>query len=132
MLKYLITILLTIMFFLSSFSKIANYPNVVKGFKKRFSEKIFNLPDIFYNLVIISAICIQFFCPLIILYSVYNPKYYMYGFYASLSLIIFTIKATYLYHFPPYGKEYYPFISNVTTIGGLSLLANIFYYKLSF
>ena len=132
MIQYLIVALLTIMFFLSSFSKISDYSNVVKGFKKRFSEKLFNMPDISYNLAIISAICIQFFCPLIILYSVYNPKYYMYGFYATLSLIIFTIKATYLYHFPPYGKEYYPFISNITTVGGLSLLAYIFYYNSSF
>ena len=56
----------------------------------------------------------------------------MYGFYATLSLIIFTIKATYLYHFPPYGKEYYPFMGNLTTVGGLSLLAYIFYYKSRF
>ena len=132
MIKYLIVVLLTIMFFLSSFSKITDYSNVVKGFKKRFSEKLFNMPDISNNLAIISAICIQFFCPLIILYSVYNPKYYMYGFYATLSLIIFTIKATYLYHFPPYGKEYYPFMGNLTTVGGLSLLAYIFYYNSSF
>ena len=132
MIKYLIVVLLTIMFFLSSFSKITDYSNVVKGFKKRFSEKLFDMPDISYNLAIISAIFIQFFCPLIILYSVYNPKYYMYGFYATLSLIIFTIKATYLYHFPPYGKEYYPFMGNLTTVGGLSLLAYIFYYNSSF
>lgn len=132
MIKYLIVALLTIMFFLSSFSKISDYSNVVKGFKKRFSEKLFSMPDIFYKLAIIIAIFIQLFCPLIILYSVYNPKYYMYGFYATVSLIIFTIKATYLYHFPPYGKEYYPFISNLTTVGGLSLLAYIFYYKVIF
>ena len=91
MIKYLIVVLLTMMFFLSSFSKISDYSNVVKGFKKRFSEKLFNMPDISYNLAIISAICIQFLCPLIILYSVYNPKYYMYGFYATLSLIILTL-----------------------------------------
>jgi len=91
---------------------------------------VLGIPDIFYKLSIVFAIFIQFFCPLIILYSVYNPKYYMYGFNATLFLIIFTMKATYLYHFPPYNKEYYPFMSNVTTIGGLSLLAYIFYYKL--
>ena len=130
MLLYLIVTLLTIMFFLSSFSKIKDYPNVVKGFKKRFEKKLFNIPDIFYNLAIVIAICIQFFCPLIILYSIYNPKYKMYGFVASIWLIIFTILATYLYHFPPSGKEYYPFIGNVTTIGGLSLMAYFFYYIL--
>tara|TARA_B100000900_G_scaffold250091_1_gene213002 strand:- start:1040 stop:1396 length:357 start_codon:yes stop_codon:yes gene_type:complete len=118
------------MFFLSSFSKIKDYPNVVKGFKKNFEKNLFNIPEIFYNLAIVIAICIQFFCPLIILYSIYNPKYKMYGFIASIWLIIFTILATYLYHFPPSGKEYYPFIGNVTTIGGLSLMAYFFYYIL--
>lgn len=130
MIKYLITFLLIIMFFLSSFSKIVNYPNVVKGFGKRFSKQLFKMPEIFYMMSVVFAILIQFFCPLIIMYSVYNKKYKEYGYYACLTLILFTILATYLYHFPPYGKEYYPFVSNVTTIGGLSLLAYVLKYGL--
>jgi uncharacterized membrane protein YphA (DoxX/SURF4 family) len=125
MIKYFIVFLLTIMFFLSSFSKIKNYPNVVKGFGKRFSSKLFNMPQTFYMMSIVVAICIQFFCPLIIMYSIYDKKYNIYGSIACLIIALFTILATYLYHFPPSDKEYYPFMSNVTTIGGLSLLAYI-------
>jgi len=42
---------------------------------------------------------------------------------ALYSLVVFTILATLLCHFPPVGHVYYPFISNVTTIGGLLSLA---------
>tara|TARA_B100001094_G_scaffold326648_1_gene383200 strand:- start:2263 stop:2619 length:357 start_codon:yes stop_codon:yes gene_type:complete len=42
---------------------------------------------------------------------------------ALYSLVVFTILATLLCHFPPVGNVYYPFISNVTTIGGLLSLA---------
>tara|TARA_B100001287_G_scaffold242851_1_gene218529 strand:- start:1242 stop:1601 length:360 start_codon:yes stop_codon:yes gene_type:complete len=118
------------MYFLASFPKIKNFPNVVKGFGKRFSKQLFEMPQIFYILSIVVAILIEFFCPLIIMYSVYDKKYKNYGYYACLTLILFTIKATYLYHFPPFGKEYYPFISNTTTIGGLSLLAYVLKYGL--
>jgi uncharacterized membrane protein YphA (DoxX/SURF4 family) len=130
MIKYLIIFLLTIMYFLSSFSKIKNYSDVVEGFGKRFSKQLFEMPQVFYMMLLVLAILIQFFCPLIIMYSAYDKKYRNYGYYACLILIIFTIKATYLYHFPPSDKEYYPFMSNVTTIGGLSLLAYVLKYDL--
>ena len=129
MILYFIAFLLTIMFFLSSFSKIKNYQEVVKGFGKKFDNKLFNMPQVFYMMSIIIAICIQFFCPLIIMYSIYDKKYSIYGSIACLIIALFTILATYLYHFPPYDKEYYPFMSNVTTIGGLSLLAYVLKYN---
>ena len=129
MILYLISFLLTIMFFLSSFSKIKNYQEVVKGFGKKFDNKLFNMPQVFYMMSIIIAICIQFFCPLIIMYSIYDKKYSIYGSIACLIIALFTILATYLYHFPPSGKEYYPFMSNVTTIGGLSVLAYVLKYN---
>ena len=41
------------------------------------------------------------------------------------SLVLFTILATLLCHFPPFGYTYYPFISNVTTAGGLLSLIEL-------
>lgn len=41
------------------------------------------------------------------------------------SLAVFTVLATLLCHFPPMGITYYPFISNVTTLGGLLCLAEL-------
>tara|TARA_B110000977_G_C11087840_1_gene495465 strand:- start:1969 stop:2313 length:345 start_codon:yes stop_codon:yes gene_type:complete len=41
------------------------------------------------------------------------------------SLVVFTILATLLCHFPPMGFKYYAFISNITTLGGLLCLAKL-------
>jgi hypothetical protein len=46
--------------------------------------------------------------------------------YAVLSLVtlaMFTVLATYIYHFPPIGMTFYPFISNVSAVGGLLAFA---------
>ena len=51
-----------------------------------------------------------------------NKKQQLTGVY---SLALFTILATLLCHFPPLGFTYYPFISNVTTLGGLLCLAEL-------
>lgn len=49
------------------------------------------------------------------------------GKYGCMSLIIFTVIATLIFHFPPNTPgKYYPFISNVNTVGGLILLSNSF------
>lgn len=51
-----------------------------------------------------------------------NKKQQVYSVY---SLALFTVLATLLCHFPPTGFTYYPFISNVTTLGGLLCLAKL-------
>lgn len=51
-----------------------------------------------------------------------NKKQQLKGTY---SLALFTVLATLLCHFPPVGFTYYPFISNVTTLGGLLCLAEL-------
>lgn len=49
------------------------------------------------------------------------------GKYGCVSLIIFTMIVTLIFHFPPNTPgKYYPFISNVNTVGGLMLLSNSF------
>jgi len=124
MIMYPIAFLLTIMFFLSSFDKMSSFGDKSRGFGTRFEGKLFRIPTFVSHLAIVCAILIQFCCPLIIMYSIYDKKYKMYGAYASLVLAFFTVCATYLYNFPPYGEHYHPFISNVTTVGGLFLLAH--------
>jgi len=115
------------MFFLSSFQKIGNFNKVSEDLKEKVSGKLFNIPLNLARLGIVCAILIQFLCPLIILYSVYDKRYKIYGAYACLLLILFTILATYFFHFPPQGQHYYAFMSNITTIGGLSLLSYFLY-----
>ena len=127
MILYLIVVLLTIMFFLSSFQKIGNFNKVSDDLRDKVSKKLFPIPLDLARLGIVCAIMIQFFCPLIILYSVYDKRYRIYGSIASLVLVFFTILATYFFHFPPRGQHYYAFMSNITTVGGLSLLSYFLY-----
>lgn len=127
MILYLIVVLLTIMFFLSSFQKIGNFNKVSDDLRDKVSKKLINIPLNLARLGIVCAIMIQFFCPLIIIYSVYNKRYRIYGSIASLVLVFFTILATYFFHFPPRGQHYYAFMSNITTVGGLSLLSYFLY-----
>ena len=127
MIMYIIVVLITIMFFLSSFQKIGNFEKVSNDLQTQVSKKLFDIPLDLARLGIVCAILIQFFCPLIILYSVYNKRYKIYGAIASLILAIFTVFATYFFHFPPTGQHYYAFMSNVTTVGGLSLLSYFLY-----
>ena len=122
MIMYIIVVLLTIMFFLSSFQKIGNFEKVSNDLQTQVSKKLFDIPLNLARVGIVCAILIQFFCPLIILYSVYDKRYKIYGSIASLILAIFTVLATYFFHFPPTGQHYYAFMSNIATIGGLSLL----------
>jgi len=123
MILYFIAFLLTIMFFLSSIDKLINFNKNEKEFNENVEKMLFKVPSILTKMGIVCAILIQFFCPLIIMYSLYNKKYHIYGMYASLMLAFFTILATYFYHFPPKGKQYYAFMGNITTVGGLSLMA---------
>lgn len=129
MILYIIVVLITIMFFLSSFQKIGNFDKVSEDLRQKVGGKFSDIPFPIElaKLFIIGAIMIQFFCPLIILYSVYDKRYRIYGSIASLILIFFTILATYFFHFPPRGQHYYAFMSNITTVGGLSLLSYFLY-----
>jgi uncharacterized membrane protein YphA (DoxX/SURF4 family) len=75
-------------------------------------------------IAILSAIAIEIFAPILINYGHFYNKHL-----AALglgSLIIFTILATIIYHFPPIGRHYYPFMSNLTTFGGLLLALTLY------
>lgn len=117
---------LVFMYFVSSFSKIMHFSKTVKGLQVRAPY----IPHLLTNLMIISAILIQFIAPLLIVYATFfneDKKSQTYALYSCYALIIFTILATLLYHFPPNKSvRYYPFMSNVATTGGLMVLSYVF------
>ena len=121
-------ILITLTFFLSGFDKITNFKSISKGLQTKFSEKLFNIPLIFSMFSLILVILLEIFAPIIMNYSYYFKKYYKYAKYSTYSLIGFVIFATYLYHFPAIGSQYYPFMSNLALIGGLIILSNYYDY----
>jgi len=113
------TIYITLLFFLSGFDKITNFIQVVKGFTNKTK-----LPFSLSKIIIVCVILLEIIAPLIIsIYSYnHNPLLHTYAKLSILGLIVFTILATFIYHFPPVGQNYYSFMSNLSTLGGLLLL----------
>ena len=113
------TIYITLLFFLSGFHKIKDFTQVVKGFMNKTS-----IPLMFSKIIIGGVILLEIVAPFIIsLYSYnHNPMLHAYTKISLLGLIVFIILATFLYHFPPIGSNYYAFMSNLSTLGGLLLL----------
>jgi len=107
-----------IMFFLSGIDKIMKFYKVSNQFTTKMPVKI---PTQLAYMAIIIAIVIELLAPILINVGLINKNKKV-VFYSTLSLIVFTVLATLLYHFPPTGYQYYPFMSNLTAIGGLMLI----------
>jgi len=117
------------MFFASGFYKLMSITETSVGLQKRmvnFGIEFINIDA--YKLVIVLAAIWEIVAPIVLVYSGTNiTKNKKWGIISSLSLVVYTVLATLIYHFPPVGAQYYPFISNLTTIGALLLVAQIFY-----
>ena len=118
-LLFIASLFITLLFFLSGFNKIKDFNQVTKGFVNKTK-----IPLFLSKIVILGVILLEIIAPLIItLYSYnLNKSLYPYTKLSLIGLIIFTILATLIYHFPPIGSNYYSFTSNLSTIGGLILL----------
>tara|TARA_B100001175_G_C19302342_1_gene538879 strand:+ start:224 stop:598 length:375 start_codon:yes stop_codon:yes gene_type:complete len=124
MINLIYAFMILLMYFLAGINKARNFSGTVSGFKNMFFLK--KLPNIFYQLAIIMVIILEIVAPIIILYSLQTNLYTDIANYSCLGLGIFTILATLIYHFPPNGSQYYPFIKNVTATGALFLLSTLF------
>ena len=80
------------------------------------------LPLVLSKFIIIGVILLEIIAPFIISLSAFTSIKKIYTQLAIIGLIVFTILATLIYHFPPYAANYYSFMSNLSTIGGLMVL----------
>lgn len=116
---FLAVILVTLLFVLSGIKKTQDVTGTAKYLQSKVKMNIdFNL----YKLAILGVIILQIFGPLIILYHIHTKKYKSYAKLSVNLLILFTILATLIFHYPPVGKDYYSFMSNLSTLGGLMLV----------
>lgn len=115
---FLVKILTTIMFLISGIYKIID-PTL--SMKKLANCKLVNLQNSKFLLAIIILAGLWEIIASTFIY-IGSKKQQVNGCYA---LAVFTVLATLLCHFPPVGFTYYPFISNVTTLGGLLCLAKL-------
>lgn len=119
---FLYTFLITIMFILSGIHKIKDFNHEVSGFIKKT-----NATKLVATIIMVYVIFHEISAPLYALYSSYTGKKKFYAHHAAHSLALFTVMATLIYHFPVTDKNFYPFMSNVTTVGALLLLARSFH-----
>jgi len=84
------------------------------------------MPNFIYNLIIFLVIVLEILGPIIILYNSQTNNFSELSYYSSISLAIFTLIATYLYHNPMTQKgQFYYFMKNVSIIGGLLVLSSV-------
>lgn len=131
------SILITLMYFLSGIEKANSIDNTAKMLQSQLIKKLstIKLDFSFYQLCIILVVLLEILGPLLIVGHFINKKKNVLNnqykkllkYLTKLSiifLIIFTILATYLFHYPLEGREYYAFLSNTSVCGGLLLLGN--------
>jgi uncharacterized membrane protein YphA (DoxX/SURF4 family) len=114
------SVLITLMFFLSGIEKIYTFSKTTMDF----SNKI-NIPLPLSKLVIIGVILLEIIAPIIIISYTLTGLFNLLPLFktALISLIVFTILATIMYHNPfKSSKNYYTFISHLSIIGGLLAL----------
>jgi len=118
-----IFILCTLLYFISGFDKIINF----KTNSTSIQTKINLDSNIVSDILLIIAIIIEILAPILIIVSMFSGRKSL-GMYSAISLAVFTVVATLLYHFPPTQKKHYhPFISNMTSTGCMLLIAYVFY-----
>ena len=110
-----------LMFFLAGLRKIQTFQSTLVNMTSKIETKFGNFNETILKIILIAVIFIEVLMPVLIIHGVRRrkPSWMIAG---SGTLIVFTILATYLYHFPPTGSKYYPFISNLTTVGALLLI----------
>ena len=117
-------LLLNFLFFMSAINKIKNFSSTVESLRNVFWIK--GLPIQFFQLAIICVIILLITAPIIMLYSVFNKSFRNYAILGCYSLILFTILATLLFHFPTDPKEMINFMKNISIIGGFLALSENF------
>lgn len=108
--------LLVSQFFIGGINKVRGFNKTVLGLQKRFNPR---LPVWFYQLAIFHVILLELLAPIAVVMATMRKLKKEYAVLSLILLAAFTVWATYLYHFPPFGMTFYPFISNVSAIGGL-------------
>jgi uncharacterized membrane protein YphA (DoxX/SURF4 family) len=114
--------LLVLMFLISGFNKIYTFDGVVEGLKQKIQ---YDIPIEFYKIVILVVILLEIIAPLLIINYAMTGNNKQEAYYSVIGLLLFTILATIIYHFPDFSnyKKSLPFWANISLIGGLLLLA---------
>ena len=117
--KVVAVVCLLCMFLLSGINKLLHFESTVKSLILKASW--WPLP----HLSIIITILLEILCPLIIVYSIFDSNLTTVRKASVAALLIFTITVTLIYHPLKLNATYMkniPFFSNLSLVGGLTLL----------
>jgi len=115
---FLGSLCLLIVYLLSALSKVQN----INGTANYLQSRLTFLPFFICVIGIILVITLQSLGSGVILYSTFTNQYKNIAYYVVLAFIAFNIAASFIFHFPPVGKEYLNFIKNLSITGGFILL----------
>jgi len=111
------TLMLSVFYLMAGINKLLNFKGTYESFSKKFS-----LMSLLSAIIIGAVVMIEIVAPAAMIYGAnnYTNDYAKtIGVIGSWSLIVFTLLATLLYHFPPTQKEHrMPFMRNISLIGG--------------
>ena len=111
------SIFLVLIFFVAGFNKIFNFKATSLGLKSKTNMTF--LPNLFFYLAILVAILIEIVAPIFVVTYTINYTSKTLAKISLLALILFTILASLIYHFPGIKSERIPFMKNLAIIGGL-------------
>jgi uncharacterized membrane protein YphA (DoxX/SURF4 family) len=117
-----ISVLLLLMFIVSGVNKVFSFEKTVDSLVEKMQ---IDIPIHFFNIIIVLVILFEIIAPVFVIYYFITGNYKTYAYYSVISLCIFTILATFIYH-PPvlfYYKKSLGFWANMSLVGGLLLLA---------
>ena len=117
---------LQLLFVVAGINKINGFNATVDGFAKVLTNFNISLQMIeIYQLIIILVIILEICAPAVVMLSINNYINKNYGKFAIISLILFTILATILYHNPLMDStQTMAMLKNLSIIGGLMSLHN--------
>tara|TARA_Y100000389_G_C17396556_1_gene482880 strand:- start:434 stop:817 length:384 start_codon:yes stop_codon:yes gene_type:complete len=119
------TIMLLLVYFLAGLKKIKYFGMTASGLKEKL-PMLKKLPLVFFKFLIFCTISIELAGPLMILFGQLYSTFEIYSQISIIALIVFTLIASFIYHFPSIKKEQTNFLKNLGLIGGLLVLYNNF------
>ena len=112
-------ILVLAMYLLSGVNKFLDFNGTVSITSQKFPIKF---PKWFFQLTIVGVVLLLTAGSSLLIYNEFTDKYADLAKVTTVLMIIFTILATLMFHFPPIGKDKYHFQKNVSIIGAFFLI----------
>ena len=118
-------ILFLSLYIISGYGKIKDFRNTSNTLKQKFENKFpISFPQLFYDFILVLVIKLLIFgsIMLFILYNSNNKNSKIMLKLLCIKFILFTILATYLYHTPPVGHDFYAVLKNISIVGGFLII----------